>query len=88
MTWKRYAKSTTLTRKRRTAQLLCFRKSRNGVYTYCAAFKPDTKLKYIAHESVHLCSNIFEVHDIKPDVYNDEPQAYLTGWLFDQCTGS
>lgn len=57
----------------------------NGrVTNFCIALKPNASNKYIAHECVHLCNNIFNIHDIKPDAHNDEPQAYLTGWLFEQ----
>ena len=36
----------------------------------------------IAHEIIHLVNYIFEDKHIKLDLKNDEPQAYLTGWLF------
>lgn len=38
----------------------------------------------IAHEVTHLVNYIFEDKNIKLDIINDEPQAYLTGWLFKQ----
>jgi len=38
----------------------------------------------IAHESVHICNMIFKEKGIKPDLENDEPQAYLTGWIVDK----
>lgn len=36
----------------------------------------------IAHEVVHLVNNIFIDTGIQLDRINDEPQAYLTGWIF------
>jgi hypothetical protein len=36
----------------------------------------------IAHEVIHLVNYIFKDRGIKLDIKNDEPQAYLTGWLF------
>jgi hypothetical protein len=38
----------------------------------------------IAHELVHLKNYIYQDKAIKLDRFNDEPEAYLTGWLFKQ----
>ena len=38
----------------------------------------------IAHEIVHLKNYIYQDKGIELDRYNDEPEAYLTGWLFNQ----
>jgi hypothetical protein len=38
-------------------------------------------IETIAHEGVHLTSLLFLRKGIKPDVNNDEPQAYLLGWF-------
>jgi hypothetical protein len=35
----------------------------------------------IAHEIVHIVNSIFKRAGIKLDLDNDEPQAYLTGYL-------
>ena len=35
----------------------------------------------IAHEAVHLTNFLFIRKGVKPDVDNDEPQAYLLGWF-------
>jgi hypothetical protein len=35
----------------------------------------------IAHETVHLVNDIFLKCGIQLDRVNDEPQAYLTGWI-------
>jgi hypothetical protein len=38
----------------------------------------------IAHEVVHIINYIFLDCGIELDRVNDENQAYLTGWLFDE----
>ena len=38
----------------------------------------------IAHEIVHLKNYIYQDKYIKLDKHNDEHEAYLVGWLFDQ----
>lgn len=38
----------------------------------------------IAHETVHLVNNIFLECGIQLDRVNDEPQAYLTGWIINE----
>jgi hypothetical protein len=38
----------------------------------------------IAHEVVHIVNYIFLDCGIELDRINDENQAYLTGWLFDE----
>jgi hypothetical protein len=38
----------------------------------------------IAHEIVHLKNYIYQDIGIESDRFNDEPEAYLTGWLFKQ----
>lgn len=40
----------------------------------------------VAHEAVHIVNHIFQQCDIMLDIHNDEPQAYLTGWVVDQIT--
>lgn len=52
-------------------------------YKYYIAFEragPET----IAHEVVHLVNFIFHDRGVNLDLINDEPQAYLTGWLFNK----
>lgn len=36
----------------------------------------------IAHEIVHLKNYIYQDKGIELDRFNDEPEAYLIGWLF------
>lgn len=40
--------------------------------------------KIIAHEAVHIVNDIFNRVHIKLDLDNDEPQAYLMGWVVEQ----
>ena len=44
--------------------------------------KPDWSV--IAHEVVHLVNAIFLKCGIELDRINDEPQAYLTGWIINE----
>lgn len=43
------------------------------------------KLQYITHEVVHVVSVTFKYAGVKPDVDNDETQAYFTSELFRMC---
>jgi hypothetical protein len=40
----------------------------------------------IAHEADHLCNQLFKGIGATVDVYNDEPHAYLLGWVVKQIT--
>jgi uncharacterized protein YlbG (UPF0298 family) len=51
---------------------------------YVIGFTDSTHLSNIAHEIVHLKNQIYVDCSMEIDRYNDEPEAYLTGWLFDQ----
>lgn len=46
--------------------------------------KPDTTAGVIAHEAVHIANYVFKQCGILPDLNNDEPQAYLIGWIVKQ----
>lgn len=48
---------------------------------YLVAFEYSER-SIIAHEVTHLVNYIFKDKCIELDIDNDEPQAYLTGWLF------
>jgi hypothetical protein len=50
---------------------------------YAAAFTSDWGAN-IAHEIVHIVNHIYLDCAMQLDRHNDEPQAYLTGWLFDE----
>ena len=55
----------------------------NGVIH--VAFEGNPKTSIIVHESVHITNYIFELSNIDPDLHNDEPQAYLLQWVFEEC---
>jgi hypothetical protein len=40
----------------------------------------------IAHEADHLCNQMFKSIGATVDVNNDEPHAYLLGWIVKQIT--
>lgn len=55
-----------------------------GISNFWIVFK-DTKqslsLNTLGHEVVHMVNGIFKSRGIKLSLDNDEPQAYLTGWV-------
>lgn len=53
----------------------------NKFSEYIVAFE-YTDGAIIAHEIVHLKNLIYQDKGIELDRYNDEPEAYLIGWLF------
>jgi hypothetical protein len=55
----------------------------NEFSEYIVAFE-YTEGTIIAHEVVHLKNLIIQDKGIKLNTFNDEPEAYLTGWLFKQ----
>ena len=55
----------------------------NGYSRYFILLEEDVSLKVIVHESKHLVNNIFNDRGIKLDLYNDEPECYLLGWVFE-----
>jgi hypothetical protein len=55
-----------------------------GYRHFVVAFTDATHLSNIAHKIVHLKNAIYLACAMEVDRYNDEPEAYLTGWLFDQ----
>jgi hypothetical protein len=52
--------------------------------SYVVAFTDKNHLSNIAHEVVHLKNMIYNDICAKLDTDNDEPEAYLTGYLFDE----
>lgn len=40
----------------------------------------------IAHEADHLCNQLFQRIGARVEVDNDEPHAYLLGWIVQQIT--
>jgi len=51
---------------------------------YVVAFTDNQHLSNIAHEIVHIKNHIFLDCAMELDRFNDEPEAYLTGWLFEK----
>lgn len=51
---------------------------------YVVAFSDKKHLSNIAHEIVHIKNHIYLDCAMELDRYNDEPEAYLIGWLFDE----
>lgn len=55
--------------------------TKKKVINYFVVFRAYS-LVNIAHEVTHLVNHIFEDRCVELDLKNDEPQAYLTGYLF------
>lgn len=53
-----------------------------GILIY---LKNSSDIHILAHECFHASNIIMRKRGIKPDPYNDEPQAYLIQWLFNNC---
>lgn len=49
-----------------------------------AVFNYEADASIVAHESVHICDYIFQDCFIKPDLENNEPYAYLMGWIVEK----
>lgn len=61
---------------------ITFRDHKLSGYTrYVAAFGKNCTPSIITHESFHVVSMIFYDRDIEYDNENDEPAAYLIGWI-------
>lgn len=53
---------------------------------YIVAFTDKSHLSNVAHEIVHIKNFIYIDASMALDMFNDEPEAYLTGWLYQQIT--
>jgi hypothetical protein len=60
------------------------KKSKKHNPRYYIVLQKNTPTSVIVHEVIHLVNYIFKNNGIELDRYNDEPQAYLAGWLFSQ----
>ena len=58
---------------------------KSGATRYIMVFYGETSPKIIAHEALHVVNDIFKDRYIKLDISNDEPQAYLLGWIVEKC---
>lgn len=56
----------------------------NDYRNIVVAFTDKNHLSNIVHEIVHIKNYIFLDCAMEVDRINDEPEAYLSGWLFDQ----
>ena len=54
-------------------------------YHIFICFSNNIENTIIAHECCHWVNLIFKYNWIKIDLDNDEPQAYLLGWLVWEC---
>lgn len=61
-----------------------FKNTKKHINQYIVVFRKNTNYAVIAHETVHLVNTIFKDHGVELDLDNDEPQAYLTGWIFNK----
>lgn len=52
---------------------------------YIVAFTDKISPGIIAHESLHVVSDLFGDIVATLDINNQEPQCYLLGWVVDQC---
>jgi hypothetical protein len=60
-------------------------RNKKGVSQYFILFKKGTKdHSVIAHEALHVVNWIMSDRGIACDLINDEPQAYLLGWVIKQ----
>ncbi|KAA2223033.1 hypothetical protein [Chryseobacterium sediminis] len=55
-----------------------------GYSRYVVCFKDRPKNSVIAHECVHLVNKLFKDRGQRLDIENDEAQAYMTSWFFEQ----
>lgn len=56
----------------------------SGIAVYKIYIKPTASHKTVAHESIHIVNLLFNNIGAKPYLNNDEPQAYLLGWVVEQ----
>ncbi|AHK11358.1 hypothetical protein F132_11 [Flavobacterium sp. phage 1/32] len=64
------------------ASLTWTKEKKSGVNEYFIAVQRKTDNSVIAHEVVHIVNYIFTNNGVELDRFNDEAQAYLTGWVF------
>lgn len=56
----------------------------DSIYLFVNEF--GNTISLLAHEAVHIVNEIFKRVRIVPDLDNDEPQAYLMGWLMGELS--
>lgn len=61
------------------------KKDKKGLAEYWMVFDmKELDHTIVAHETVHCANWIFHDINAKPDLINDEPYAYLVGWITKQ----
>jgi|GEM_PF-567795 len=58
--------------------------TRSGYTRYVIAFENPVNSRIVAHESLHVVTYLFEDRGMRIDNMNDEPAAYLLGWVVGQ----
>lgn len=58
---------------------------KNGESRFYMLFSYDCDPVDIAHEALHVTNFICKSRNISVDMNNDEPRAYLLGWIVQQC---
>lgn len=59
-------------------------RNKNGIMEFMVCVPENVSNHLIAHEVVHIVNGIFIEKGIQLDRHNDEPQAYLTAWIFNE----
>lgn len=59
-------------------------RNKKGVSQYFVIFPENVSHTVIAHEALHVTNWIMSDRCITADLVNDEPQAYLLGWVVGQ----
>ena len=57
---------------------------KSGFIEYVVVFTKLPQSRTIAHECVHLVNFLYIDRGVELDRYNDEPQAYLIGWFYEE----
>ncbi|MDR1417024.1 MAG: hypothetical protein LBJ57_06360 [Prevotellaceae bacterium] len=74
---------------RRTAKACTFyERGASGAMHLCSVFGGGAGLSAgtVVHEAVHIVSMIFQMKGVAPDLDNDEVQAYLTAFVFNEVS--
>lgn len=58
----------------------------DGAIDFFMIFRKEVDWREIAHESLHFVNNLFDSRGVKLDPKNDEPQAYMLGWVLTRCS--
>jgi hypothetical protein len=59
--------------------------TKSGYSRYVIACTNSSSSKSIVHECIHILNYIFMDRSYRPAMDNDEPQAYLMGWIYSEC---